>query len=112
MYRTYPICIARRDLLMTNFSFSTELMDFLKAVASENRLKMFLLFADGRERTVNEVTELMNLGQSTVSEQLKILRQAGLLRARKEGKEVYYSPDRTMVITKLEKLTETLKSCC
>ena len=97
---------------MTNLPISGELLDFLKAVASENRLKMFLLFSDGQERTVNEVTALMNLGQSTVSEQLKLMRRAGLLRARKEGKEVYYSPDRTAVIAKLEKLTQTLKTCC
>lgn len=97
---------------MNKMLISEDLLDFLKAVSSENRLKMFLLFADGRERTVNEVTQLMNLGQSTVSEQLKVLRKAGLLRARKEGKEVYYLPDRTSVIARLEKLTETLKSCC
>lgn len=97
---------------MTNFAFPTDLLDFLKAVASENRLKMFLLFADGKERTVNEVTEAMGLGQSTVSEQLKLLRQAGLMQARKEGKEVYYSPDRDTVIGKLETLTKMLKCCC
>ena len=97
---------------MNNAYISDDLLDFLKAVASENRLKMFLLFADGRERTVNEVTVLMELGQSTVSEQLKLMRKAGLLRARKEGKEVYYSPDRDMVIAKLEKLAQTLKTCC
>lgn len=97
---------------MNNATISEDLLDFLKAVASENRLKMFLLFSDGQERTVNEVTALMNLGQSTVSEQLKLMRRAGLLRARKEGKEVYYSPDRAAVIAKLERLTQTLKTCC
>lgn len=97
---------------MNNTTISDDLLEFLKAVASENRLKMFLLFSDGQERTVNEVTTLMNLGQSTVSEQLKLMRRAGLLRARKEGKEVYYSPDRAVVIAKLERLTQTLKTCC
>jgi len=97
---------------MNNATISDDLLEFLKAVASENRLKMFLLFADGQERTVNEVTVLMNLGQSTVSEQLKLMRRAGLLQARKEGKEVFYSPDRAAVIAKLEKLTQTLKTCC
>lgn len=97
---------------MSNTSFTPELLNFLKAVASENRLKMFLLFADGQERTVNEVTDAMQLGQSTVSEQLKLLRQAGLLRSRKEGKEVYYQPDREGVIARLESLTSILKNCC
>lgn len=97
---------------MTTFTIPEDLIDFLKALASENRLKIFLLFTDGQERTVNEVTALMKLGQSTVSEQLKLMRKAGLLRARKEGKEVYYSPDGAAVIGKLETLTGTLKSCC
>ena len=92
--------------------FDEELLNFIKALSSENRLKIFLLFADGSERTVNQVTEFMELGQSTVSEQLKLLRQAGLLKARKNGKEVFYSPDRKQIIERLETLTNTLKHCC
>lgn len=86
---------------------------FLKALASETRQRiLFRAFADGQERTVTQVSELAALGQSTTSEHLAILKRGGLLQSRREGKEVYYRPDRTQILAALRHLTELLTCCC
>ena len=91
----------------------TGLQDFLKALASENRQNIFFkVFTNGGEHTVSEVAEIMRLGQSTASEQLAILKRAGLLQSRKEGKEVYYRPDSRQILGLLKELTEQISRCC
>ncbi len=89
-----------------------ELQDFLKALASETRQRILQLFADGQERTVNQVAGEVQIGQSTASEQLTLLRRSGLLQARRDGKEVYYSPDAPRAHVLLRQLTELLARCC
>lgn len=89
-----------------------EVQDFLKALASQTRQRILLLFADGRERTVGQVAEEAGVGQSTASEHLSILRRGGLLRARREQKEVYYAPDGARIRRHLTTLSNLLLRCC
>jgi len=60
-----------------------------KAMGDETRLKMIHLLETG-EHCVCEMMEVCNIGQSTASHHLKILGNAGLIVARREGKFVYY----------------------
>jgi ArsR family transcriptional regulator len=85
---------------------------FLKALASEKRQEMMFLFLQKGEVTVNEVAERIGIGQSTASEQLAILKRAGILLSRKEGKEVYYSPNKSNVMKLLQRFTSILTDCC
>jgi len=85
---------------------------FLKAIASETRQQLLLLFADGKSRTVGEIAEQAGIGQSTASEQLAILRRAGLLSASREGKRVSYRVDRDGIGDQLDQLRAFLASCC
>ncbi len=68
----------------------------------ENLSNMFKLFADNTrlriicsilntELCVCDLCELLDLNQSTVSHQLQILRNAKLVKYRREGKQIYYS---------------------
>src|SRR5512142_613844 len=91
---------------------SQELLDFTKAVGSESRIQILLLFLDGQERTVNQITEAVGLGQPTTSEHLAIMRRLGILTAEKRGKEVYYQPDRIHIAHYLDILSSLLKKCC
>jgi DNA-binding transcriptional ArsR family regulator len=86
--------------------------DFLKALASETRQQIMLLFADGRERTVGEIATSCGLGQSTASEQLAILRRGGLLASSRDGKLVRYRADPTTISTRLAELQSYLTCCC
>jgi ArsR family transcriptional regulator len=62
------------------------------ALADENRLRLLaaLGWAKDGELCVCQVVELLGLAASTVSKHLWILRQAGLVESRKEGKWMYY----------------------
>jgi len=76
--------LANRENKMKDF------LNITKALADENRLRIVMALRDG-ELCVCRITELMGLAVSTVSKQLSILYQAGLLNARKEGRWMYYS---------------------
>ncbi len=89
-----------------------QLLEFAKSIGSESRINILLLFLDGKERTVNEITQAVGLGQPTTSEHLAIMKRAGILIAEKRGKEVYYRPDRIRLAGYLDTLSELLKKCC
>jgi DNA-binding transcriptional ArsR family regulator len=97
---------------MDTLPISADLLTFLKSLASESRLNIVLLFLDGQERTVNQIAEKVGLGQPATSEHLAVLKQSGVLVSRKEGKEVYYRPDRRRVLDTLDALNSLLQSCC
>ena len=61
----------------------------LKALADETRLKIVEFLLDG-EKCVCEIFPYVKRTQSTVSIQLDVLKKAGILDSRKEGKKVYY----------------------
>jgi len=75
-------------------------------------MNILLLFLDGQERTVNQVTEAVGLGQPTTSEHLAVMKRSGVLVSEKRGKEVYYHPDRVRIAHYLETLSILLKKCC
>ena len=62
----------------------TELLDFFKALADENRLKIVGLLANGT-RTVEEVAAVLGVSPSTASHHLAKLAKAGLVSATPDG---------------------------
>lgn len=89
------------------------LESFLKALASETRQRiLFQIFGDGQERTVSQVAETAGLSQSTTSEHLAMLRRGGLLTSQRDGKEVYYRPDRQRILATVRQLANLLENCC
>ena len=61
-----------------------------QALASEHRLAIMYSLKEG-ERRVTDIAEEVGLSVHNVSQHLRILRQALLVRPRKEGQTVYYS---------------------
>ena len=61
----------------------------LKALAEPIRLQLIEALGCG-ERCVCELTSDLNLAQSKLSFHLKVLKEAGLLTAREDGRWVYY----------------------
>ncbi|GAB1467471.1 metalloregulator ArsR/SmtB family transcription factor [Candidatus Cloacimonadota bacterium] len=66
--------------------------DFFKVFGDGTRLKI-LYFLMHHELCVADLSTLVNMQQSTVSHQLKLLRLNRLVKYRKEGITVYYSLD-------------------
>lgn len=98
--------------MTTEASISESSRAFLKALASETRQELLLLFADGTALTVGEVADRAAIGQSTASEQLAILRDAGLLGSGREGKQVRYSANREGIARQVAELQAFLTRCC
>jgi tellurite resistance protein TerB len=91
---------------------SPQVRAFLKALASENRQQVMLLFSSGAEHTVGAVAEHLGIGQSTASQQLALLRHGGILSSRRDGKTVYYRADPTGITAVLDELRDYLQHCC
>jgi len=64
-------------------------ISIFNALADENRLRMLLALRDG-ELCVCQLADFTELAQSTVSKHMTILKQAGLVEARKSGRWVHY----------------------
>ncbi|HSV30171.1 MAG TPA: metalloregulator ArsR/SmtB family transcription factor [Candidatus Omnitrophota bacterium] len=60
-----------------------------KAVADRNRVRILKLL-EGGEVCVCQVTAVLDLAPATVSKHLSVLRTAGLVQQRRDGKWVYY----------------------
>jgi len=69
---------------------------FLKALAHEARLLTLCMLTEG-EKSVTEIEEMLSLRQPAISQQLARLRADGLVEARREGKNIYYSLARSEV---------------
>lgn len=67
-----------------------EALHFFKALADETRLRILHILMR-YELNVNELVNLLEMGQSRISRHLKILAAAGLLEARREGLWVFYT---------------------
>lgn len=65
-------------------------IDFAKAIGDETRQKIMSLCCC-RQISVSEIVANMGVTQPTVSHHLKVLREAGLVRAERRGKEIYYT---------------------
>ena len=67
-----------------------DLAELFKVFGDSTRIRiLFVLF--GSEVCVCDLAETLNMTQSAVSHQLKILKQAKLVSSRREGKSVFYS---------------------
>jgi ArsR family transcriptional regulator len=70
---------------------ATDMVLFAKALADETRQKIMNLCCC-EWRSVNEIVEqLGQVTQPTVSHHLAVLREAGLVDARQEGKQTFYT---------------------
>ena len=64
-------------------------LNIAKALSDENRLRALMMLAQG-ELCVCQLIEMLELAPSTVSKHMSVLRHAGLVEARKQGKWMYY----------------------
>ncbi len=69
-----------------------ELADFFKVFGDSTRIKiLYALFSS--EMCVQDLADGLKMNQSAISHQLRILKQAGLVKYHKDGKFVVYSLD-------------------
>ncbi|MFB6727001.1 ArsR/SmtB family transcription factor [Bacillus mobilis] len=62
-----------------------------QALGDENRQQIIMLLLENKQMNVTEITDKMGISRPAVSHHLKILRQAELIVADRNGKEIFYS---------------------
>ncbi len=71
-----------------------EIMDFIgelfKGFSDPTRVHILFLLAE-HEQCVSEIAEQVELSQSAISHQLRILKQMQLIKFRRDGKNILYS---------------------
>jgi len=84
-----------------------------KAMCDPNRIAI-LLFLSKRcaPLTVGEIAESLPVDVSVVSRHLSILRDAEILRVRKQGKQVRYSINSRKLIMTLRAIADAFEACC
>ncbi len=69
-----------------------DIADFFKIFGDSTRIKILYALLN-REMCVGDLVEALDMNQSAISHQLRVLRQNDLVKFRKEGKAVIYSLD-------------------
>ena len=69
-----------------------DLSELFKIFGDSTRIKIINILI-GEEQCVNEISDKINVSQSAVSHQLRILKASKLVKYRKEGNMIYYSID-------------------
>ena len=67
-----------------------EMAELFKMFGDSTRIKILSLLFEG-EKCVQEITEATGSSQSAVSHQLRLLKQARLVRSRRNGKQMFYT---------------------
>ena len=68
-----------------------ELAEFFRVMGSSTRIGILCCLMTQEEMCVGDIAAALNMTQSAVSNQLKLLKQARLIRSRREGKMIYYA---------------------
>ena len=77
---------------MPNQDLFDKLAEFFKIIGDPTRTK--ILFAlDQNEMCVCDIANVLGMTKSSISHQLATLRSSGIVKCRREGKEVYYTLD-------------------
>ena len=77
------------------------LADVFKVLGDPTRLRILRVLMN-QEVCVRDIADELGMGQSAVSHQLRILRDARLVQFRRDGKTVYYSLADAHVFTLLD----------
>lgn len=68
------------------------LAELFKIFGDPTRIRILYAMLD-TERCVNDIAGVLEMSQSSVSHQLRILKTSKLVKSRREGKSIYYSLD-------------------
>ena len=75
---------------MPGEEITTAASDFFKAFSDRTRLRILTALVSA-ELCVCDIASLLNMGQSAISHQLRILKQMRLVKFRRDGRSVLYS---------------------
>ena len=88
-YEPHPEVVAHVQLDMPDEESLYDLAELFKVFGDTTRIRiLYVLFES--ELCVCDIAVLLGMSQSAISHQLRVLKQARLVRNRREGKTIYY----------------------
>ncbi len=72
-------------------------VEFCRALGDDTRQRILEMLMSG-ELCVGDIVQAFDMSQPSISHHLNILKQAGLVTSRKEGKQVYYAINHNNVV--------------
>ena len=82
-----------------------DISDLFKVLGDFNRIRI-LCALNHRELCVCELSLLLDMSQSAISHQLRLLRNKNLVKFRKENKQIFYSLKNENIIIMIKKANE------
>lgn len=79
------------------------------ALGDEHRQRILLTFEPRERLNVGQIVEVSILSRSAVSHHLRILREAGVLRSQKQGKEVYFWINKDFLIEAMQTVADYIR---
>jgi ArsR family transcriptional regulator, arsenate/arsenite/antimonite-responsive transcriptional repressor len=102
--------VVTKELFPQREASLTQAAGWFHALSDETRLRIIDRLSAG-EQCVCDLTDILETGQSRLSFHLKILKDAGILKDRREGRWVYYCLN-AEVVDELGQFVSGLKICC
>lgn len=81
-----------RAALLIKYDEATQLAELFRAIGDASRIHILAAIAE-QEFNVGAIAEIVEISESAVSHHMRGLRQMRLVKARKDGREVYYTLD-------------------
>jgi DNA-binding transcriptional ArsR family regulator len=78
-----------------------------KALSDPTRREVLRLLSGG-EKTAGELAERFDMSKPSMSHHFAVLKEAGLIRSRREGQQIYYSLDTTVLQDVLARIWDLL----
>lgn len=98
IYHTHPDKIRAAQLHELDNETSLRLAEIFKVLGDQTRIKLLSLLVAEDEMCVCDIATALHMQQSAISHQLRVLRNARLVKFRKAGKEAFYSLDDDHVV--------------
>ena len=87
--------------------------DFFKALCEPTRQNIVTVLAQkNKPCSVSQIAQYCTVDISVVSRHLNLLKQAGVVAANKQGREVFYSLNGEETSSIFKKLAQALDNCC
>ena len=98
IYHVHTDMVKNAKLHQIDDPTSLQLAETFKVLGDSTRIKILALLS-ANEMCVCDIAAALQMGQSAISHQLRVLRGARLVKFRKEGKEAWYSLDDDHVVS-------------
>ena len=86
----HPEIVDSENKQMPDEEILDDLAELFKIFGDSTRIKILFVLLES-EMCVCDIAQLLNMTQSAISHQLRILKQSRLVKFRREGKTIFYS---------------------